>query len=261
MPDTQPITPMLVQLPNTFGDAPNNMAIDAALLEALPENLALFRHYGWTEPAATFGYSQRYSDVQSTLGASNESAPFTRIVRRITGGGIVDHRNDWTYALLLQRALAPTRQAPTKLYQGIHRALKAALAEKGGIETQLAPCPKACQDSGSGAQATATPSTPAALSCFVQAAADDVLLPDGHKVAGAAMKRTHNGLLIQGSISRATLPENFDFTALQTAFTNAISRQLALPIGALQDIRPLFNAQRVATLQTQFQTDTWNQRR
>lgn len=257
MPDAQPITPMLVQLPNAFGDAPNNMAIDAALLEALPENLALFRHYGWTEPAATFGYSQRYSDVQSTLGASNESAPFTRIVRRITGGGIVDHRNDWTYALLLQRALAPNRQAPTKLYQGIHRALKAALAEKGGIETQLAPCPKACHSPVPKAPGAA----PTALSCFVQAAADDVLLPDGRKVAGAAMKRTKNGLLIQGSVSRATLPESFDFTALQTAFTNAVSRQLALPIGALQDIRPLFNAQRIATLQTQFRTNTWNQRR
>lgn len=256
MPDAQPITPMLVQLPNTFGDAPNNMAIDAALLEALPENLALFRHYGWTEPAATFGYPQRYSDVQSTLGASNESAPFTRIVRRITGGGIVDHRNDWTYALLLQRNLTPARDAPAHLYRDVHESLQAALATMD-IESQLAPCPKACHRPVPNAPGAA----PAALSCFVQAAPNDVLLPDGHKVAGAAMKRTHNGLLIQGSISRATLPENFDFTALQTAFTNAISRQLALPIGALQDIRPLFNARRIATLQTQFQTDTWNQHR
>ena len=50
---------MLVVLPNTFGDAFTNMAIDAALLDTIPSGAALFRHYGWTEQSLTFGNSQQ----------------------------------------------------------------------------------------------------------------------------------------------------------------------------------------------------------
>ena len=54
---------MLIALPNAYGDAATNMAIDAAILEGLPKGLAVFRHYGWLEPAVTFGYAQSYESV------------------------------------------------------------------------------------------------------------------------------------------------------------------------------------------------------
>lgn len=274
MPEDQPTEPMLIQLPSAFGDASTNMAVDAALLETIPEGLALFRHYGWLEPAATFGYAQRYSDVQSTLEASSEAAPIASLIRRLTGGGIVDHRNDWTYALLLHRSLRCTNSPATQLYKELHEAVSHVLTSME-IPTKLAPCPRRCPNPVSQIPNPVSQfpnpesriphpasriSNPASH-CFTTPAADDVLLPDGRKVAGAAMKRTKKALLIQGSISRATLPDSFEFAAFQTAFVGAISRQLALSSGALEDIRPLFNAQRIATLRTQFQTDTWNQRR
>ena len=52
---------------------------------------AVQRFYGWMEPAATFGYFQKYSSV--------ERATLLRpLVRRLTGGGIVPHDADWTYS-------------------------------------------------------------------------------------------------------------------------------------------------------------------
>jgi len=40
-------------------DAAFNMALDEALLESMPRlQKPVLRFYGWTEPAATFGYFQ-----------------------------------------------------------------------------------------------------------------------------------------------------------------------------------------------------------
>ena len=57
---------MLISFPNAFGTAAQNMAVDATLLETLPANRALFRHYGWTEPSITIGYTQKLTNI-STL--------------------------------------------------------------------------------------------------------------------------------------------------------------------------------------------------
>jgi len=72
---------MFVTLPNAFGDAATNMAIDAALLDTLPERTVAFRHYGWTEPCRTFGYSQRHGEVAA------HTPDGVTLCRRMTGGG------------------------------------------------------------------------------------------------------------------------------------------------------------------------------
>ena len=42
--------------------AADNMALDEALLDAMPRlQKPALRFYGWTEPAATFGYFQKFS--------------------------------------------------------------------------------------------------------------------------------------------------------------------------------------------------------
>ena len=41
------------------------MALDEALLESMSRlGRPVLRFYGWTEPAATFGYFQKYADVE-----------------------------------------------------------------------------------------------------------------------------------------------------------------------------------------------------
>jgi len=71
-----------------------NMALDEALLQSAPElGRPVLRFYGWLEPAATFGYSQRYAEIEKLTA-------LRPLVRRPTGGGLVPHDADWTYSLV-----------------------------------------------------------------------------------------------------------------------------------------------------------------
>src|SRR5688572_7253874 len=70
------------------------MAIDEALLEHGRDlRVPLLRFYGWSMPAASFGFFQRFNDVA----AMTQLRP---LVRRPTGGGLVPHDRDWTYSLI-----------------------------------------------------------------------------------------------------------------------------------------------------------------
>lgn len=237
----------LIILPNAFGDAATNMALDAALLYTLPKGIAALRHYGWTEPAITFGYTQQISEIKATF--SEE----LRLCRRLTGGGIVDHRNDWTYALALQTDLPAAHIPATELYATIHSCIQWAL-EKQLIQSQLAPCPRACGKLP--AKEFAGPEQ-----CFVQPTANDVIHPNGTKIAGAAMKRTREGLLVQGSIARGALPADFDYQTFAEAFQQALANELAIPIGTVEDLRTLFNSRRIQQERERFESATWINRR
>ncbi len=153
-----------------------NMALDESLLRHAHElGAPVLRFYGWTEPAATFGYFQKYSEVAATT-------LLRPLIRRPTGGGIVPHDVDWTYSA----AFPPNHDwyalKATESYRRIHEWIRDAFA-KLGIETELAPC---CKKSAPG-------------QCFVGYEQFDVLWK-GRKIAGAAQRRTKEGLLIQGSV-------------------------------------------------------------
>ena len=237
---------MLIVLPNAFGDAATNMAIDSALLETTTGGTAMLRHYGWTEPSITFGYSQRFEEVIATLGDE------LSLCRRTTGGGIVDHRNDWTYSLVLHVGLTAAQGSSTDLYEKIHASIATALKELG-CSTRLAPCPRQCNE--------APPRSEGPDQCFIQPVMNDVLTHEGRKIAGAAMKRTRRGLLIQGSIDRAALEETLDFNSFQNHFTTALSESLALPQEQPEDIRPFFNSEIIEREKEKFSSADWTKRR
>ena len=247
---------MFNALPNAFGDAATNMAIDAALLAHMPVGLAAFRHYGWQEPAATFGYTQQYHRVLTELASGHApiepSQASTPLSRRMTGGGIVDHRNDWTYALILNSSISAASTPATDLYAQIHHAISLSL-DKIGIDSRLAPCPRHCKE------------TPVASEiptrCFISPAANDVLRPDGQKIAGAAMKRSRQGLLIQGSLDRSSLPGTLNFVSFQYHLVDHLASILNLKLSELEDIRPLFKSERIELEKQRFAGDAWNRRR
>jgi hypothetical protein len=153
-----------------------NMALDEALLEAMPRlGRPVLRFYGWTEPAATFGYFQKYADV--------ERATLLRpLIRRPTGGGIVPHDRDWTYSLLFPPDHEWHSLPAEESYRRVHEWIRAAFA-KLNVVTDLAP---GCRKSAPG-------------ECFVGHVKFD-LLWQGRKIAGAAQRRNKLGLLIQGSV-------------------------------------------------------------
>src|SRR5207248_11592242 len=74
--------------------AAENMAVEEALLEAAGcIATPVLRFYSWSEPAASFGYFQRYAEVL-------QLTSLRPLVRRPTGGGLVTHDADWTYSLI-----------------------------------------------------------------------------------------------------------------------------------------------------------------
>jgi lipoate-protein ligase A len=152
-----------------------NMAVDEALLEAAPRlGRPVLRFYGWTEPAATFGYSQHYREIE-------QLTSLRPLVRRPTGGGLVPHDSDWTYSLVFPPVHPWFDLRARASYERVHDWLCRAF-RRLGLPTKLAPA-----------------SLPGHGQCFVGAEQFDVLLA-GAKIAGAAQRRTRNGLLIQGSV-------------------------------------------------------------
>ena len=153
-----------------------NMALDETLLEAMPRlGQPVLRFYGWTEPAASFGYFQRIADV--------ERATLLRpLVRRPTGGGIVPHDADWTYSLVFPTSHEWYSLRAEESYRRVHEWVQAAFW-KIGVVGELA---DSARRAGPG-------------QCFVGWEKSD-LLWRGKKIAGAAQRRARVGLLIQGSV-------------------------------------------------------------
>lgn len=158
------------------GEAAFNMAFDEALLESAARHGApVFRCYGWTQPAATFGYFQHFAEI--------ERATLLRpLIRRPTGGGLVPHDADWTYSLAFPPGHEWHLLRAEESYRRVHEWIQAAFAQLG-VATELAAC---CKKSAPG-------------QCFVGYEKFD-LLWHGKKIAGAAQRRNKCGLLIQGSV-------------------------------------------------------------
>lgn len=198
-------------LPVRTGGAAENMAVDFLLLQRYPAAATpRFRHYGWRGPAFTFGYSQRLDFVQEKLAADLPAD----LCRRPTGGGIVDHRDDWTYALVIPRGHPLEEARATESYRVVHVALAEALAAAGVPAEVKAACEPAPDGAGCG---------PAGV-CFQRAELYDVVhRVSGAKLAGAAQKRNKHGLLFQGSLARAAVGP-VDWEAFGDAFVAALGR-------------------------------------
>jgi lipoate-protein ligase A len=178
------------------GDAAYNMALDEALLEAAARlGRPVLRWYGWTQPAATFGYFQKFAEVERTT-------PLRPLIRRPTGGGIVPHDRDWTYSAVFPPQHEWYALKAVDSYQRIHDWLRLAF-ETLGVPTELAPgrwpeaTPAATVVLHGGRPAAAAAGLPG--QCFIGHEKSD-LLWRGRKIAGAAQRRNRLGLLIQGSV-------------------------------------------------------------
>lgn len=152
------------------------MAVDEALLEAAAAlGSPILRTYGWSLPAATFGYFQRHAEIAALTA-------LRPLIRRATGGGLVPHDADWTYSVVIPPDHPRYRVSAETSYRLQHEWLRSAFTAVG-VPTELAPC---CDARGPG-------------QCFIGAEKHD-LLHRGLKIAGAAQRRNRLGLLIQGSV-------------------------------------------------------------
>jgi lipoyl(octanoyl) transferase len=211
-----------------------NMALDEALLHAAPRlGQPVLRFYGWTEPAASFGYFQRYAEIE-------QMTPLRPLVRRPTGGFLVPHDADWTYSLVFPPGDEWYSLTATNSYRRMHEWIRAAFARLD-LATELAP---ACLKTQPG-------------QCFAGREKFDVLW-QGQKIAGAAQRRTRDGLLIQGSVQPRRLAQaRADW---QQAMCDEASSSLGAQWAAFEPDAPL--AERTDALARQKYSQTsYNQKR
>ena len=241
-------------LPSRHGGAAENMAADFLLLKRYPAGRnthARFRHYGWHRPSFTFGYSQKIEYVRAQLPA-HESI---ELCRRPTGGGVVDHRDDWTYTLVLPRNHPLYDQPAPRSYEIIHTAIADALVALGQPVEVKQTCDPAEASDGEACPSPAGPTV-----CFTRPERYDVVhKTTGAKVAGAAQKRTRDGLLFQGSIARAAVAPTLDWDAFHASFVEKLSAALAWP--AAESPWPEFNEHEFEGLTGQYASSEWIEQR
>lgn len=237
---------MLHVLPVRSAGAAENMAVDFLLLQRYPDaGAARFRHYEWRGAACTFGYSQKIAFVREKLAAD---LPID-LCRRPTGGGIVDHRGDWTYALVIPRGHPLEEVRASESYRVVHECLATALVAVGQPAAVKARCEPAEDGGGCG---------PAGV-CFQRAELYDVVNADTEvKIAGAAQKRNKHGLLFQGSIDKSAVDE-VDWDEFFGLFIEALAR--ALGAEPAEAAWPEFADGEVEGLIEQYSAPEWNEYR
>jgi lipoate-protein ligase A len=227
-------------LPRQAADAVANMAADLMLLEFYPAPAQIrFRAYAWSEPAYTFGVSQAWAKYRAQVPARYP------LVRRCTGGGLVSHLDDWTFALVIPPAHPLFKADAMASYAAVHEALLQALLRQGQ-PVKLAPMPSGTRDFQSPDD------------CSRRAEPNDLVRSDdGRKVAGAAQKRTRQGLLIEGYIWRPFL-SGCDWDRFEKDFVQALSTVLGSP--AVDVPEPIYNQFDHEGTWAKFASREWNER-
>ncbi len=174
--------------------APLNMALDEVILAHA--HAPLLRTYRWAREAVSFGYFGKCAPLAAAW-------PGREIVRRMTGGGVVPHGRDLTYSLIVPAGHAFAARSPRDVYRAVHETLGSLLARDGKAAVLASPPELA----GSGV-------------CFESPAEFD-LVAHGRKIAGAALRRTKCGLLLQGSIQE--IP---DVEALRTRLASTFGAKV-----------------------------------
>lgn len=171
---------LLLWIDPVMRPGPEAMAVDEWLLETAA--MPVLRVYAWQGAWASIGYFGNLPEARAAL-------PDVDWVRRWTGGGVVDHRADWTYTVVAPIAEPLAHRRGAESYQQLHQALEETMRLEG-LAARLS---------------TGDAQTGAAL-CFENPVPHDLLGGDGRKLAGAGQRRTRQGLLHQGSVAVAAAP-------------------------------------------------------
>ncbi len=160
-----------------------NMATDEAIMIALSRGLVspTLRIYGWSPPAISIGYSQRFSEEINKEACHEHNV---QLVRRATGGRAVLHQYEVTYSIIFKEGEESLKggimATYKKLSQGILRGL-----EILGVEAHMV-TPKIKKGSLRGA-------------CFDAPSWYEIAV-DGRKLVGSAQVRRGGFVLQHGSI-------------------------------------------------------------
>ena len=231
-------TPLLLTTPplTVF----EQMALDDTLVRARAQSITL-RFYNWTStPAVTFGYAQFISEVRRQLHAHSFTG---EICRRPTGGGMVYHRDDLTFSLIF-----PSQGKPSEIYKKLHTHIHATL-ETAGLSTQVVTqnFPAAAYAPSQNHQANA---------CFINPVENDLLLANGQKMLGGAIRRFGNTVLYQGSLQ---VPQARTQPKYKQALIEAVRGFLATDLRITPVSSPWLETARTWAT-TQYNTPGWTEK-
>ncbi len=206
-----------------------NMAVDELLMSSVSD-LSVVRFYLWGNPTVSFGYFYKLEEAKQAF----ENTEQLNYVRRWTGGGVVDHRIDLTYTLVIPKCHPLANLRGAESYRIIHVAVASALSAQG------VSCEVIVENAGDGSAA-----------CFENPVAYDIVSGEGNKLAGAGQKRSRYGLLHQGSVAGVK-----DTVRWQQDFLKAIASETLKwqPDSKLLD-------ESVNLAQEKYQTDAWLKKR
>lgn len=157
-----------------------NMAVDEALLENFSDgDLPILRLYGW-ESALSVG---RFSKLQRSVDLEKLNARGLAYVRRMTGGGVLVHGGDLSYALIMPRAFL-AGSGVKESYRYLCRFL-VRLYAKLGLHAGFA---QSLQCEGRGSEV-----------CLADNEAYDLMI-EGGKMGGNAQRHTRKVLFQHGSV-------------------------------------------------------------
>ncbi|PCI40011.1 MAG: hypothetical protein COB53_02200 [Elusimicrobia bacterium] len=226
--------------------AADQMALDEAIFEGAEPDTCYLRFFHWPGSghgdAVTFGVSMVYAKVEAAVAAHGFplNAP---LIRRATGGGIVYHDGDLTFSFVFPWSRL---SSPGIIYKNLHLAAHLGLRSRG-FETRLWAPPSAVEQ---------VPGIN--TECFSGPEPKDLILPDGSKVLGGALRRRGETGLYQGSMR----PEPFhaEKSILKDALVEGIGLQWKVLFES-QELpgEALAAAERLR--HTKYAVDRWNKRR
>ncbi|MFI5344843.1 MAG: biotin/lipoate A/B protein ligase family protein [Elusimicrobiota bacterium] len=217
-------------------DAAGHMALDEGIFTSAPAGAFILRLYRWGGLGCTFGYSQPHHAVRAACDARGWKDVLP--VRRATGGGIVYHDGDVTFSLVFpwDRTLAPD-----SIYKNVHRGIHSALKAAGARASLWSPERR---------------SLGPAAACFTRAEPMDLVLDDGRKILGGALRKRGLKGLYQGSLR----PEALALTRsqIESAVLDGIAREFGRT--PVTDI-PQAWLEQGRTLEGRYRSSEWNERR
>ncbi len=210
----------------------DNMAVDDALLQHAADIGCVLRFYQWLQPTVSIGYFQPHAAA---------TAEGYNVVRRPSGGGVVDHREDFTFSLVFSTGHPLFQVDRFESYRLINRAVAAALTGVG-VECRL-------HDKDVPGRVDRR-----LMQCFVTPARFDVVGAAG-KLCGGAQRRRSWGMLHQGSIIAG--PARADLAAaLLTSFTELLGAEVEA-----QTAWPEVEALAAGLVADQYGNPAWTRRR
>lgn len=184
------------------GSAEGNMRVDGLLLKEMELSKRPTLHlYEWEGLSATYGH---FAVLEKLLDMEGVKRVGLQLGRRPTGGGVIFHQADYAFSVLIPSSHPRFSLNTLENYALINNAVidAVALFAKNGPSPEL-------YDASSVKSRHLFDNF-----CMAKPTKYDVMI-DGHKVGGAAQRRTKAGFLHQGSISLAMPSKELLYSVLK----------------------------------------------